>query len=670
MRARTPLIAALSGVLVALPTLVWGSCAPEVTGIFPASGVVQSTVAATIRGDGLAGATVSVFGDAGIVVTPTSSSDTALNVQIAIDAAAPLGERILVIETPSGVAGASFTVNPPNGLIVSDVSPLAVATLGFPFDLTVTGERLDAIAPGGITVSGDGVTVAAQTASMDGTTLDLTLDVAADATVGARAIEIMSSVGGAILQMVVRRPAPQVDTVSPGAVEIGSTDVPLVLTGSNLTGAAIVVTSGASHQGGVTLGDAVTVDDGTLTTTVTVDGGLTPETEPRLLIVTTESGQTTIELFVVAPGVPTVTTVTPAAGEPGESVPVVIKGLHLTDTLSVDPDDGDLSAGVPTVIDDETVLVTLDILPGAATNVDHTMTLTTSSTSPTFTFRVIPPGTPFINRLRPPFGNRGSTFEERIVGRNLGTVLPDGVQVLSVNILVSNVVALSDELIRAIFSVDPNANAGKDKTVQVTTDAGVASKAAFRVNIPGQLPTITDVTPKLVEPGASTPITVTGSNFLGGSALVTGPGAVVSNVQVDPTGTIMPFDLVIDPAAPLTSRAVIVVTENGTASCGIGVLVGGPELVAAKLVKTGARFTVASTGFRLLVFEFSMTPDFPDGPRTVTITSADTAELVLSRQDVERIRRAFRDLHRGYVRVTGVTATNLFGTSDAVAIRR
>jgi hypothetical protein len=65
-----------------------------------------------------------------------------------------------------------------------------------------------------------------------------------------------------------------------------------------------------------------------------------------------------------------------------------------------------------------------------------------------------------------------------------------------------------------------------------------------------------------------------------------------------------------------------------------------------------------------------MAPDFPDGPRTLVLASPEDDRLVLTRQDVERIRRAFRDRHRGFVRVTGVTAINLFGTSDSAPIRR
>ena len=62
---------------------------------------------------------------------------------------------------------------------------------------------------------------------------------------------------------------------------------------------------------------------------------------------------------------------------------------------------------------------------------------------------------------------------------------------------------------------------------------------------------------------------VSGSGFLGGGVLVTGPGVTVANVSVDPTGVTMTFDLTLAADAPAEDRSVIVVTENGTARCGI-----------------------------------------------------------------------------------------------------
>jgi len=193
--------------------------------------------------------------------------------------------------------------------------------------------------------------------------------------------------------------------------------------------------------------------------------------------------------------------------------------------------------------------------------------------------------------------------------------------------------------------------------------------AGFRVNVPGQIPTITDVTPTLVQPGTTTPMTVTGSNFDGAAVLVTGPGATVSDVVVDPGLTLITFDLTLAAEAPAETRAVIVVTENGTARCNIASNPSAPPLVAAKLVKSGALFTVASTAFRLFVFEFSLNDLFVPGVRTVAL-SAPTGSLTLDRPDTAAIEQAFRDAHRGFVRVRAITATNRVALSPGQSIRR
>src|SRR5262249_50902503 len=156
----------------------------------------------------------------------------------------------------------------------------------------------------------------------------------------------------------------------------------LTITGANLNGAALVITSGAGNQGGVTISDVFSSTDGAfLTATLTIDGSLAPETEPRLLIVTTESGQTTKEFFIVAPDVPTLTAIDPGAGDPGDTVPVTLHGLNLTGaTLDPSPSP-DLTLSNFTVVDDETATLTVQIAPGALTNIDHLIGVTTGAGS-------------------------------------------------------------------------------------------------------------------------------------------------------------------------------------------------------------------------------------------------------------------------------------------------
>jgi hypothetical protein len=670
-RLRVRRIAMLLAVLV-LPALAHAVCAPTARGIFPASGIVGTVVDAVVEGESLGGATVTVFGDPGLDAAVQSTSALTVNVRLTIAADAIPGERILAFTTAGGTVAVSFTVNPAGGPIVATVSPPLLATLGLPLDVTVTGASLGGVTPATIVVSGAGVTVTAATPSLDGTSLALTFGIDLAADLGTHAVTISNGVGSALLTLYVQRPAPLVTQVSPGAGEVGAV-VPITLTGSGLGGAALIITGkGSNGDVDVTVSDVATPDDATLTATLTIPPGAEASTtEARLLIVTTESGQTTIEFFVVLADVPSVTVVKPGAGEPGQTVPVTLRGLNLTNgVVSVAP--GDLTLPNPTVVvDDQTITVDVQIAGGATVNFNHTLTVTTGDGMATGVFRVIAAGQPFFNAARPPFGNRGTIVTVRFDGVNLGTILPGaaGVQLSQPKITESNALALDPSTAQATLDIDPTASAGY-RDVTCTTSAGSFTRSSgFRVNTPGQVPMITDVSPTLVQPGTTTAMTVTGSNFEGGTVLVTGPGVTITNVVVSPDGTTITFDLTVAADAPAEIRAVIVVTPSGIARCNIATGAPEPPLVAAKLVKTGALFTVASTAFRLYVFEFSINDLFAPGLRTAGIPAAD-GSLTLDRADTVAIEQAFRDAHGGFVRVRAVTPTNFIAVSTGQSIRR
>jgi hypothetical protein len=656
---------AIALAVILLPAVARAVCAPSARGIFPASGIVGTVVDAVVEGQALTGATVTVFGAPGLGAAVQSASDLTAGLQLTIDATAVAGERILALTTPSGTVAVSFTVNPAGGPILGDVSPPLIATQGLPLDVTITGANLGGVTPATITVSGTGVTPSAATPAPDGTSLAVTFTVDAAADVGTHAVTIANGIGSGLVTLYVQRPAPVLAQVSPGAGEVGAA-VPITITGTGLTGAALVVTGT-----GIEVSDTATPDDSTLTATLTIGAAApTSTTEARLLIVTTESGQSTIEFFVVPAGLASVVVVQPGAGEPGATVAVTLRGLHLTGATSVTGGAPDLTPLLQTVVDDQTLTVSVQVAGGAAVDTDHTLTVHTPAGNPTFVFRVIATGKPFFNAARPPFGNRGALVTVRLDGVNLGTVVAGtGIQLSGPKITESNALALGPNTAQATLDIDPTASVGY-RDVTVTTGAGQFTRsAAFRVNVPGQVPTITDVMPTLVQPGTTTSMTVTGSNLLGGAVLVTGPGVTVTNVVVDPGGTTITFDLTMAVDAPAEIRGVIVVTENGTARCNIASAAPEPPLVAAKLVKTGALFTVASSAFRLYVFEFSRNDLFAAGRGTVGIPDAD-GSVTLARHDTAAIEQAYRDLHRGFVRVRAVTATNFIAVSTGQPIRR
>ena len=659
-------VAALTAVAFVAARSVMAFCAPSARGIFPASGIVGTTVGATVTGTGLTGATVIVFGEPGLTATVQNSSDTSVSLNLTIDPAAAVGERILSLSTAEGTVSVNFTVNPAGGPIVTGIAPVGVATQGFPIAFALTGQNLSGLNATNFTVSGLGVTVDSATPTGGGTGLDLALTVASDAEVGTHAITLTTASGGAVLQLYVQRPSPVVTTVSPGAGEVG-TVVPLTITGSHLTGAALVITSGSSGAGGVAISNILTPDDSTLTATLTI-GAIAAETEPRKLIVTTESGQVTAEFFIVTKDVPSITTIRPAAGSPGQTVNVTLRGLNLTGATLSTPVDANFSLANPVIVDDETATVDVVIGAGAGTNANHTITATVPTLTPAnSTFRVIVTGAPFFSAIRPSFADRGATT----------AVIVDGVNLLNTTgftlapasgITVSNVQGVDAFTARAILSLTPTASVGnRDVTVTTTTGAFVKNQA-FRVNNPGQSPTITAISPDSVDPGTTTQITITGTGFEGAGVTVGGAGATVSNIVVDPTFTSLTFDLTLAAGAAAESRPLIVVTEVGSASCG---LLSTADLVlrSPAIARTGSVFEVTTPGFRFFVFEFSINERFDDGPRTYLVSTTSPL-LTLSRLDDQNILRATRDLPFGYVRVQGVSVTNQIGRSETFRFRR
>lgn len=646
----------------------WAECGPSTRGIAPASGTVGTTVPATVTGTGLTGAVAGVFGEPGLTVTVQSTSDTAVSLQLQIDAAAEAGERFITLDTAGGTVAVSFSINPVGGPVVTSVSPTAEATQGFGLDLTLTGEGLSALTAANVTVSGSGVTVVDVVPGGGGTQLDLSFDVTDEADLGTHAVVIESPLGGVVLPLYVLRPAPSIDRVSPGAGEVGAV-VPLRITGMHLTGAALVVTSGTGDLDDVTISDVTTPDDFTLLATLSIDPNLGPENEPRLLIVTTESGQDTAEFYIVAAGVPSVTQSRPAAAEPGQTVGVTLRGLNLTGA-SVSTSSGEISVQNVVVEDDETVTLDVVVGAGATPGTEHPLLATVGPAEAETQFSIVAPGEPFIGTVRPPFGNRGDTLAIFLDGVNLGTVVAgSGVTLSGPKIVESNAESVDDATVRAILDLDATASIGF-RDVTVTTSGGSATRtAAFRVNIPGQIPIIDDVSPTVVEPGTTTEISVSGSGFLGAGITIGGPGASVSDPVVDSTGTAITFDLVLEADAPAESRPLIVVTENGTATCGILSRPAEIELRAAQFVKTGSVIEAVTGGYRLFLYEFSINERFDAGIRTHTVAGSGP-RLTLSRLDAENVRRAVRDLPFGYVRVRAVTATSQLGASAVVRFRR
>ena len=177
---------------------------------------------------------------------------------------------------------------------------------------------------------------------------------------------------------------------------------------------------------------------------------------------------------------------------------MTLRGLNFTGA-SVTTPSASLTLQNVVVVDDETITLDVVVAAGATVNTSHTITATVGMQSSNVSFRVVSANAPFIVAVRPPFGNRGDTVAIVLEGVHLSGVVPGtGVDLSGPKIIESNATALDDQTVRAILSIDPTASIG-GRDVTVTTATGSVTKtSAFRVNIPGQIPIITDVTPSVV----------------------------------------------------------------------------------------------------------------------------------------------------------------------------
>ena len=274
-----------------------------------------------------------------------------------------------------------------------------------------------------------------------------------------------------MLLLYVQRAAPAVTQVSPAAGEVGAT-CRSPITGTNLTGAALVITGTD-----VDVSDVATPNDTTLTATLTIARRATPSAEARLLIVTTESGQTTIEFFVVPPGMPTVTAILPGAGEPGAD------GARHAARPQPDGRDGQrgrppTSRSEPVVVDDETI--TLEVVhrsrrprrrrPHARRSPPAAARRSSASSRPD-------------RRSSTPRARRSATAAPlvtvRFDGVNLASIVPGtGVDPHRAEITESNALALDDRRAQATLDLDPTANIGASRDVTITTGAGSFTRTA------------------------------------------------------------------------------------------------------------------------------------------------------------------------------------------------
>jgi hypothetical protein len=488
---------ALALALLMLPALARAACAPSARGIFPASGIVGTTVDATVEGSALAGATVAVFGDPGLVATVQSSNDLTVDVRIAIDVSAAPGERILAFTTSGGTVAVSFTVNVAGGPVVADVSPPLLATTGLPLNATVAGAGLAGVSPASVAVSGEGVSVATATPAPDGASLALGFAVDAAADLGTHAVTIANGLGSATLMLYVQRPAPIVTQVAPRSRRgRGQRERHVVRLESRRRRPRrhrrrhrdLWNGDARRHHADCDARDRPGRDDQHVGGTPADRHDRERADDDRVLrrpADGSERHRRHAGRRRARPDRPRDAPWSQPHRVRRSANPAPISRCRTRSPSTTRPSRSRWSWRA-----------------ARRSTRTTTLTVTTGSGVANVTFRVIGVGKPFFNAARPPFGNRGTIVTVRLDGVNLGTIVPGtGIQLSGPKITESNALALDAATAQATLDIDPTASVGY-RDVTVTTTGGTFTRSSgFRVNVPGQVPMITDVSPAVVRQG-------------------------------------------------------------------------------------------------------------------------------------------------------------------------
>ena len=253
-------------------------------------------------------------------------SDTSLAVTVNISPVAPVQTNTVIVSTGGEQASlaSGFTVTAASPFITS-VSPIS-APQGATTSVTVSGQSTHFTA--GVTSAnfGAGVTVSSIVVnSATSATVNLSIDPAA--TIGVRTVTMTTNsevaVGNGLFTVLAG--VPQIVTVAPNTIGVGTTQ-PVTITGS-FTNFQAGISQVTFSGNGITTG-AVTVTSATsLQVPVTVMAGATPGA--RTVTVTTNTEVATlVGGFTVSSGLPAISVINPNVGVPNSTVTVNITGAY------------------------------------------------------------------------------------------------------------------------------------------------------------------------------------------------------------------------------------------------------------------------------------------------------------------------------------------------------
>jgi large repetitive protein len=336
---------------------------------------------------------------------------------------------------------------------------------------------------------------------------------------------------------------PVLSSISP-TTGLRGTAVAVTLTGSDLTGATAVNVSGAN----VVVTGVTVVNSTTIAATFTV--GTNAAVTNRNVTVVTPGGTTLSQPFTVL--APVLTSITPATGLRGTTVPVVFTGTNLAGATGVTVSGTGVTCTVGAATA-TTVNASCLVAIGAAVGTRNMALASVGNGSSNTLNAVFTVQAPTLTPIAPVTGLRGTTVPVVFTGTNLAGAT--GVTVSGAGVICT-VGAVTATTVNANCAVGIGA-AVEARNMSLTT-AGNGSTNTLNAVFTVQAPVLATVIPATGVHNTTVTVTLTGTNLAGATGVTIAGGGVTCVLSASATATTVLANCAITNGATRSARTVTV----------------------------------------------------------------------------------------------------------------
>jgi hypothetical protein len=569
--------------------------APTVASLSIAKATAGTSV--TVTGAGLAGATAVRFGNDPATFSPVTADGVTKLV-----ATAPAHDAGVVDVTVTNATGTSevsaaskFTYIPPVPA-VTGLSPNTVSTVGGTA-VTLTGTGLT----GATAVKLGTLSVTAKEVTATSLTFIAPAHAAEAVNVTVTNAGGTSTVGAATKLSWVKPPAPVITSIAPSSA-LTTVATPVVVTGTDFTGAT-KVTSGGSNIAFVKVSNTSLK----LTMPVHAAGAVA-------LQITTPSGVSTVNanssFTYRLPPAPAITAITPKTGLTYVRTPVVVTGANLGGVTKLTVDG---VAVTFTKVNDTSLKVTLPVHAAGEFDVRVTGPGGLSATGSDARFGYLAPPVPKVSVVAP---SSGSTKVANTVMLN-GSGFTGATKVTG-NGTVMTFVKLSETQLRVNL---PPRSAGPVALV-VTAPGGLSTAVTYTAVAPPP-PAITTLSAKTGLTYVPTPLVLNGTGF-GGASKVTLGGTTVAFTRISDTQL-----KVTAPVRPAGAVPIVVTALGGTSAAATFTYVA-PPVPTLTAIAPGTGYTDRTTEITLTGKNLTAASKLTSGGATVAFVKVSDTQLTLT----------------------------------------